>query len=151
MFTAQILVANQRMVVDAHPPNNSLSAADGSPTNALWIDSAGSVGIGTTAPAELLDVNGLTKSGRASTGPWPANNAYVFWGTNALVQSAPENYALLQGVSIKTSGDIGQDGDVHATQRSLVSLPTPFGAEPTATGGMDFLRATAMGSLVKME
>ncbi len=104
MFTALILVANQRMVVDAHPPNNSLSAADGSPTNALWIDAAGSVGIGTTTPAELLDVNGRTKAGRATTGPWPANNAYVFWGTNALVQSAPENYALLQGVSGNEQG-----------------------------------------------
>jgi hypothetical protein len=104
MFTALILVTSQRMSVDAHPPNNSLAAADDSPTNALWIDDAGRVGIGTTTPAELLDVNGRTRSGRVSTGPWPANNAYVFWGTNALSQSAPENYALLQRVSGNEQG-----------------------------------------------
>jgi hypothetical protein len=88
-----------RTAVDAHPPNNSLDAADGSPRNAVHVDAAGRVGVGTTTPGEALDVAGRTRSGRVTTGPWPANTAYVFWGTNALTQSAAENYALLQGAS----------------------------------------------------
>lgn len=61
------------------------------------------VGINTRGPAEPLEVNGRVKSGALTVGPWPANpSTYVFFGTNALDQSAAGNYALLQAVS---SGD----------------------------------------------
>jgi hypothetical protein len=63
----------------------------------------GSVGIGTTAPSELLEVNGRIKAGGLSIGPWPANGAYAFAGAATLDQTQPGNYALLQGAS----GDIG--------------------------------------------
>ena len=58
---------------------------------------SGAVGIGTTAPAEALDVNGRVKAGGLSIGPWPANPAYMFVGSNSLDQTAAGNYALLQG------------------------------------------------------
>jgi hypothetical protein len=38
---------------------NSLDAADGNPTDALYVDNEGRVGIGTRTPAEPLTVNGM--------------------------------------------------------------------------------------------
>lgn len=59
----------------------------------------GNVGIGTTNPAEPLEVNGRTKSGPLTVGPWPANASYAFFGANTLNQAAAGNYALLQGTT----------------------------------------------------
>jgi len=60
----------------------------------------GNVGIASTSPKERLDVNGRTKSGKLTIGPWPANpNRYVFFGTNSLDQAKAGNYALLQDAS----------------------------------------------------
>jgi hypothetical protein len=60
----------------------------------------GNVGIGTTSPAESLEVNGRIKSGALTIGPWPANpNRYTFFGTNALNQADAGNYALLQAAA----------------------------------------------------
>jgi hypothetical protein len=57
----------------------------------------GNVGIATASPTERLDVNGRTKSGKLTIGPWPMNQGrYVFFGTNSLDQAKPGNYALLQ-------------------------------------------------------
>jgi hypothetical protein len=98
------LFVGQRRAVDAHPPDNALHAADGTPANALYVDSTGRVGIGTTTPVEALHATGRMRSGGLTTGPWPANLAYVFWGTNALNQFAAGNYALLQGVSGNEQG-----------------------------------------------
>jgi hypothetical protein len=38
--------------------SNSLDAADGSPTEAVYVDNYGNVGIGTTSPSEKLDIYG---------------------------------------------------------------------------------------------
>ena len=64
----------------------------------------GNIGIGTTGPSELLEVNGRIKAGALSIGPWPANGQYVFFGANTLDQSQGGNYALLQSAG---GGDIG--------------------------------------------
>ena len=55
---------------------NSLDAADGSPTEAVYVDNNGNVGIGTTSPSEKLDIYGTIKI----TGfklPSGASNGYV--------------------------------------------------------------------------
>ncbi len=65
----------------------------------------GNVGIASTSPKERLDVNGRTKSGKLTIGPWPANqNRYVFFGTNSLDQAQAGNYALLQEASSANVG-----------------------------------------------
>jgi len=57
----------------------------------------GSVGIGTTSPNELLEVNGRIRAGALAIGAWPANGGYVFVGAASLDQNQAGNYALLQG------------------------------------------------------
>jgi hypothetical protein len=46
----------------------SLDASDGSPANALYVDAAGNVGIGTTAPSAPLTVNGSIRTATATNG-----------------------------------------------------------------------------------
>jgi len=83
----------------------------GSKDNSAWFGGSkdnffsGNVGIGTTEPAEALEVNGRTKSGALSIGPWPAGAGYVFFGTNTLNQAEAGNYALLQD---STDGGTGR-------------------------------------------
>ena len=68
-------------------------------SNAVSLRVSGNVSIGTAAAGEALTVNGRIQLGALSVGPWPANPVYMFFGTNALDQSAPGNYALLQSSS----------------------------------------------------
>ena len=44
------------------PDGHSLDAADGSPSDSLFVDNSGNVGIGTAAPNVKLDVNGSIRS-----------------------------------------------------------------------------------------
>lgn len=44
----------------------TLAASDGSPANAVYVDSLGRVGVGTTSPQSALDVNGVLQVGGAT-------------------------------------------------------------------------------------
>ncbi|MCP5013264.1 MAG: hypothetical protein GY942_25065 [Aestuariibacter sp.] len=63
----------------------------------------GSVGIGTTAPSQKLEVNGLIKAQSLMLGTWPAgaNNAFVGGTSDTFDHADSKNYALLQN----TTGD----------------------------------------------
>jgi Chaperone of endosialidase len=79
-------------------PGWSVGDADG--RSKLFIDQAtGRVGIGTTTPAEALEVSGRAKLGTSIAGSWPADARYAFFGVSTLDQAAGGNYALLQGSS----------------------------------------------------
>ncbi len=48
-------------------PGNSLDAADGSPADAVFVDNAGNVGIGTTTPARPLELRAIEATLRLTT------------------------------------------------------------------------------------
>jgi len=54
---------------------NALDASDGSPTNAVFVDADGDVGVGTTAPAADLHVRGKTPTGRLTLTPSVADSS----------------------------------------------------------------------------
>ena len=54
---------------------NSLDASDGSPTNAVFVNADGDVGVGTTAPASDLHVRGKTPTGRLTLTPSVADSS----------------------------------------------------------------------------
>jgi hypothetical protein len=73
-------------------------------TDRARLTSDGRLGIGTTAPAETLHVEGRARAGALALGPWPPNpGGYGFVGSALLDQNAQGNYALLVG----TGADAG--------------------------------------------
>ena len=108
----------------------------------------GSVGIGTTGPAEPLDVNGRIRAGALAIGPWPANGGYVFVGAATLDQSQAGNYALLQGATT----DVGttyvnspsglhlriNNGDRAVIDTSAMTVFGPFKTQATHTIKLGF-------------
>lgn len=93
---------------------NGLDAPDGSPTNALYVDNAGFVGIGTTSPQGPLDVRSVGGSYfrmDAVFGDLHANGGSDgFWGINNDGISTGRTEFIANGVvnlSIGNNGSIG--------------------------------------------
>lgn len=55
---------------------HSLDAADGNPTDVVYVDDTGNVGVGTTTPTEMLEVSGAIKIGD-TTNPSAGTIRYV--------------------------------------------------------------------------
>ena len=92
---------------DPNNPGTNLAGfgiADGTGATKLLVNSSGNVGIGVTAPADRLDVDGRIRAGALTMGPWPANPAnYAFIGSSLQNQSNAGDYALLVG----TGAEVG--------------------------------------------
>jgi hypothetical protein len=126
IVAALALSAGQRVVVEAHPPNNSLDAADGSPRNALYVDAGGNVGIGTSTPSHRLDVAGAAR--------FHANSA-----THLLLAGSGDDafIDLIKRTNTTPSARIMLDGftDQAAHQGEIVFL-TKHALVPTLTEWM---------------
>lgn len=103
----------------------SLDAADGSPTNAVFVDNGGNVGVGTTSPAALFHLQGnppvmlLQDTASASD-----QAGYVSFRNNALVETGWMGYGSTGSpqfsiLNNRTGGDLrlytGSGGHINLT------------------------------------
>jgi hypothetical protein len=102
---------------------HSLDAADGSPGDAVYVDNAGEVGIGTTSAAAKLDVRGTLNVGADATGHdvnfyGAESGSRVFWDESKMAFRAGSDdgrgywddantgeYSVAAGFGVKASGE----------------------------------------------
>jgi hypothetical protein len=143
----------------ANGDGHSLDAADGSPTDVVYVDNAGEVGIGTTSPVAKMDIRGTLRVGTDGTG-YDVNfygdnsNSMMFWneskgafraGTDPSGDWDDPNtglYSAALGENVRAQGraSFGVGDNAHATGDRSVAI----GVNTTASGS----HSTAMGSLV---
>lgn len=93
----------------------SLDAVDGSPTNAVYVNAAGNVGIGTTAAVSTLDVNGTLAVGAGSFGA----PSYTFRGDldTGIYNSAANEISVqaggVQTITSNASNTVIQNTDLY--------------------------------------
>jgi hypothetical protein len=129
--TNLIRTAQISSVVDGTPGTNDMpgrlvfsTTADGasSPTERMRIDSAGKVGIGTSAPSETLHLGG----GNARIGKWESGGSTVFVSAG-IGSSATPTYGSLSFIGYSgTSADVVKgrirSADVSTTNSTIGSL-----------------------------
>jgi hypothetical protein len=108
------------LMADALHRHSELSASDGSPNPALQVDSNGQVGIGTTSPNYLLDVNsniGLIEDSAINWHDGSGNNSAQIYGDssdNLIFRNTSSNTERMR---IDSSGMVG-----FATSSPLIPL-----------------------------
>jgi len=133
--------ANTRdgMDSDDFGDGHSLDAADGSPTDAVYVDNEGNVGIGTTSPAAALTVNGeILRDGSTMYGPTGAATHINLGVESTTGSDGLDNYYCTVGGGLENTasgyGSVVGGGGSNTTSgwASTVS----GGQAHTASGGL---------------
>lgn len=107
--------------------SHSLDAADGSPTDVVYVDNNGNVGIGTTIPAGKLDINGDICLGSVCRTTWPAGS-----GTGAFTDTGSLAYYTGGNVGIGTTSPETLEG----IDTKGIHLMQPVALLDNATAGV---------------
>jgi hypothetical protein len=99
-------------------PGHALNASDGSPTNSVFVNADGEVGIGTTAPAADLHVRGKTPLGKVIITPSVADSSAELLIT--------ENQSATLGAMMRYDGVTNQ-WQVLGLSRDAANVPVIFG------------------------
>jgi len=112
---------------------HSLDAADGNPTDVVFVDNTGNVGVGTTSPNARLSVNGSLVVGDGTAGGG-------FAAAVGQISTASGANALAAGFNSTASGDHSTALGLGPTASGIVA--TAIGDNTKATGNI----STAIGS-----
>lgn len=125
---------------------NALDAADGSPQNAVYVDNAGEVGIGTTAPGTALDVAGdLHVSGDISADSQPAFHAQAIDDSYQSIPSGAWTKVILNDEHLDVAGDFA-NSRFTAPSAGIYSLSGYLVWNSTATDFRYQVRLTRNGT-----
>jgi hypothetical protein len=109
-------------------------------TTAMTLDASGNLGIGTTSPAQKLDVKGVLQLTNSTT---PANTSYVYDGGGLLLASNNSNpmyfyTGAAESMRITSSGNVGIGTDTPLSKLEVRSGYITAGST-SATGGPKIL------------
>ncbi|MDG0815896.1 phage tail protein [Bdellovibrio svalbardensis] len=127
----------------------------GSPTERLRISSTGYVGIGTTAPSSVLDVNGaVTVRGMVAPAVSAAGQGRIYFDSTSNTYKVSQNGGAYVDLISTATGDFKADGSVSMTgplKASTGSAAAPsltFSSDPNTgfySGGAGLLEMTTTG------